>query len=103
MNGTRKSDDPERSGRYIEELVPTYMWHCMVAFMFGIFSPYLIGLILAGVGMVFASRAERLRVQGRLSKALGASKSARMWMLFSVGFTVIPMAGRILPRWMGLS
>ncbi len=81
---------PEYRERYVEELVPTYMWQCVVAFLLGILSPLFIAMPFAVVGIVYGSRVESLRVQGRLFDAITASKSARVWMLFSLGFTLVP-------------
>lgn len=64
------------------------MYLSVLALMFGLFSYYLIGSALAVVGVVFASKVENLRDQGRLSKALVSSKSARIWMLSSWSFTI---------------
>jgi hypothetical protein len=92
--GVPLAQPPEYGERYVEELIPTYMWQCVAAFLLGILSPLFIAMPFAIVGIVFASRVESLRVQGRLFDAITASKSARVWMLFSLGFTVVPWVVR---------
>lgn len=81
-------------GAPIEKLIPSFMYLSVLAMMFGLFSYYLIGSALAVVGIVFASKVENLREQGRLSKALASSKSARIWMLASWAFTLGSVAFR---------
>lgn len=78
----------EYEGRPIEKLIPSFMYLSVLALMFGIFSYYLVGSGLAIVGIVFASKVENLRDQGRLCKALVSSKSAKIWMLSSWSFTI---------------
>jgi hypothetical protein len=87
----KKSPDPGASGQgeaSIEKLIPSFMYLSVLALMFGLFSYYLVGSALAVVGIVFASKVENLREQGRLSMALASSKSARIWMLSSWSFTL---------------
>lgn len=87
-----KPQAPENKGHLIEDLVPTYLFRCVLAFMVGIFSLFLIGSVIGMIGIVFASKVEKLRDQGRLSKALTASKSAKIWMLSSLAFTAGSLA-----------
>jgi hypothetical protein len=96
----KESPKPEEAGESLrlrasghegssnENLIPSFMYLSVLALMFGLFSYYLIGSALAVVGVLFASKVENLRDQGRLSMALASSKSARIWMLSSWSFTL---------------
>jgi hypothetical protein len=78
---------PAYHGNYISPVIPTYMWQSVVALvisagmMMVICLP--IGMPFAIVALVYASKVEGLRLQGRLMEAESASKSAKLWMIIS--------------------
>lgn len=84
---------PAYHGNYIAPVIPTYMWQSVVALvisagmMMVICLP--IGMPFAIVALVYASKVEGLRLQGKLMEAESASKSAKLWMIISYALSGI--------------
>lgn len=82
--------------RFIEDVIPAYVWQCVASMVLGLLSCYLVGSAIAIVGLRYSSRTVDFGIQGRISKALTASRTARNLALVSVVVTIISIVLRVL-------
>ncbi|MFD2256443.1 GYF domain-containing protein [Luteolibacter algae] len=81
---------PAYSTAQYPQKVPTYFWMSIVAIGLGLFSFCFIGLPFAIVGMVYSTKVEPLRLTGQIPAAENASRLAKIWMLVSLAFSILP-------------
>lgn len=91
---------PAFHGNYVAVHIPTYVWQSVVALVLSAVMMLLIcipiGMPFAIVSLVYASKVEGLRLQGRLMEAESASKSAKLWMIISYALSGLVFIGLIV-------
>lgn len=91
---------PAYHGNFIAPVIPTYIWQSVVSLVLSavmmIFICIPIGMPFAIVALVYASKVEGLRLQGRLMEAESASKSAKLWMIISYALSGLVFIGLIV-------
>lgn len=84
-------------GNFVAPVIQTYIWQSVVALVLSavmmIFICIPIGMPFGIVALVFASKVEGLRLQGRLAEAESASKSAKIWMIISYSLSGLVLFG----------
>ena len=82
---------------FVEEQIPNYMWQCVVALVAStvvcMFICLPIALPTGIVALVFSSKVEGLRVQGRKVEAWSASRTAKVCMIVTAVLCAIQILG----------
>jgi len=98
---------PAYHGNYTAPRIPTYMWQSVAALLLSAVMMMVIclpiGMPFAIVALVYASKVEGLRLQGRLMEAESASKSAKVWMIISYALSGLIIIGLIVVLVIALS
>ena len=87
-------------GNFVAPVIPTYIWQSVVALVLSavmmVFICIPVGMPFGIVALVYASKVEGLRLQGRLLEAGAASKSAKLWMIISYALSGLVLIGLIV-------
>jgi hypothetical protein len=90
---------PAYHGNYVAPNIPTYMTPSIIALVMWCASMALIcipiGLPVAIVAVVYATRVDSLRAQGDLVSAQAASRNAKIWMIVAYATFGLPVIGAI--------
>lgn len=86
---------PPHSGGPTDMMVPTYLWQSITALVVScvltLFICIPLGVPFAIVALVYSSKVDGLKVQGRMMEASSASRLAKIWMIISFVLTALPV------------